>query len=105
MFACLKIIKEWIVFLMQPFFSNLFCNKIKIYILKKEAREALWLWMLSLSARVEEVLVLMLLSSLLSCSRDTMPPAALWLSSLNTPNLQAECTSLKLVYSKAEDVQ
>lgn len=40
--------------------------------------------MLSLSARGEEVLILMLLSSPLSCSRDTMPPAALWLSSLNT---------------------
>lgn len=34
---------------------------------------------------------------------DTSPPPALWVSSLNTLNLQAECTSLKLVCLKPED--
>ncbi len=50
----MKRIKEWIVFLMQPFSSH-FCKKKKrkTQNVQKKAREALCLWTLSLSVRRE----------------------------------------------------
>lgn len=78
---------------MQPFFQPLFLNKKSKC--PKKAREALWLWTLSVSVRGLRVF------SPASGCRVTSPPPALWVSSLNTPNLQAECTSLKLVCSKS----
>lgn len=89
---------------MQPFSSH-FCKKIKMYKKKKKKKPTRgsvvmetvpFLWGV-------EVDTFRHISSPASCSGGTLPPPALWVSNLNTPNLQAECTSLKLVYSKPED--
>lgn len=49
---------------------------------KKKAREALWMWMLSPARGVW-------------WWGDIMSPPVSGVSNLNTPNLQAECTSLR----------
>lgn len=59
---------------------------------KKKAREALWLRTLSVRGGGGHSR-----SSALH-SRDILPPPAFWVSSFNTLNLQAECTSLKKLY-------
>ena len=73
---------------------------------QKKAREALWLWTLSLSVRGGGGGGGRLQAPQQPCVMQqghlaTSSPFGV--SSLNTPNLQAECTSLKLVCSKPED--